>query len=142
MRPEQRVACYELISGRKLWETSLVAAESFARGQSAEITHNLLTLAGDTILANTSLGAVAALDADSGRIRWLVSYPREGTRRVAPEHEPWHVQRDLAPCLVHDGLVLVAPADSEQIFALDLISGQPIWSTNLPAGSLDITYLM
>jgi len=39
-------------------------------------------------------------------------------------------RRDLNPCLVDRGTLLVAPADSPRIFALDAVGGQILWQTD------------
>ena len=47
-----------------------------ASGRGEEITHNLLTLAGDRLFINTNLGVIAAVATDDGRIAWLRRYDR------------------------------------------------------------------
>ena len=65
--PHAYVACYDAATGRRLWRTSIGAADTPAAGRGDEITHNLLTLVGDRIFSNTNLGLVAALDRPTGR---------------------------------------------------------------------------
>ena len=43
-RPQSHVACYDVRTGRQLWLQFVASAETPARGQSGECTHNLLTL--------------------------------------------------------------------------------------------------
>ena len=54
----------------------MASAETPGRGMTYEVTHNLLTLAGDSIYFNTNLGAVAAISARDGRLQWVSLYPR------------------------------------------------------------------
>ena len=61
IRPQAHVACFDAPTGRMRWRRFVCAAETPARGMLPECTHNLLTLAGDTIYYNTNLGAVASL---------------------------------------------------------------------------------
>ena len=63
--PHAYVACFDAATGRRLWRTSIGAADTPAGGLGDEITHNLLTLVGDRIYFNTNLGLVAALDAET-----------------------------------------------------------------------------
>jgi hypothetical protein len=42
-----------------------------------------------------------------------------------------HWRRDLTPCLYDRGTLLVAPADTADIFALDAQTGQMLWQTAL-----------
>jgi outer membrane protein assembly factor BamB len=51
---------------------------------------------------------------------------------------PQHFDRDPAPCLYKDGLVVVAPADTPDIFALDAETGKAIWKTNELADAIHL----
>jgi outer membrane protein assembly factor BamB len=127
IQPQAHVACFEASSGRLRWRQFLCAAETPARGMLHETTHNLLTLDRDTIYVNTNLGAVAAISARDGRVKWVSLYPRvlQGDLlKPAP-----HRCRDLNPCLYDRCSLLVASSDSRRIFALDAATGQILWQT-------------
>ena len=47
-------------------------------GGGFEVSHRLLTLDGPTVYYQTNLGVVAALEAETGGIRWLATYPWQG----------------------------------------------------------------
>lgn len=129
--PHAYVACFDAATGTRLWRTSIGAADTPAAGRGDEITHNLLTLVGDRIYFNTNLGLVAALDAENGRICWLRRYDRlSGDPFVPGLVGPLHFDRDPSPCLFHDGLLVVAAADTPSVFALDAETGQTIWTTD------------
>jgi outer membrane protein assembly factor BamB len=125
IQPQSHVACFDLRSGALRWRKMVCAADSVAHGASTEeITHNLLTLDRGTLYINTNLGAVAAMDAADGRIRWLATYPRvERSARML------HAFRDLNPAVLNLGTVLVAPADFQGILAFDASNGQLLWTT-------------
>jgi len=128
VRPQAHVACFDPQTGRQRWRRFVCGAETPARGMLPEATHNLLTLCDGTLYFNTNLGAVAALGTREGRIHWVTLYCRatEGNLgRPAP-----HWRRDLNPCVYHRGTLLVAPADSPQIFALEAANGQILWHTD------------
>ncbi len=130
IRPHLHVACYDAQSGQRRWRRWVCAAESPAQAAHrvpAEITHNLLTLQGDTLYYNTNLGAVAALSARDGRVRWVTLYPRILEGDLA--HPQPYEGRDLSPCLFDRGILYVAPADSPRIFALDAATGQILWQS-------------
>jgi outer membrane protein assembly factor BamB len=127
IRTQAHVACFDAQTGRLRWRRFVCGAETPARGLYHQSTHNLLTMEGRTLYYNTNLGAVAALGANDGRLLWVSLYPRQrkgDSQQLAPH---WH--RDLNPCLVHQGTLLVAPADSPRIFCLDACTGQILWQT-------------
>jgi len=127
IQPQAHVGCYDATTGRPRWRQFVCAAETPARGMLHETTHNLLTLQRDTLYYNTNLGAVAALAADDGRLKWVSLYPR--VRRGDLLEPAPHWCRDLNPCLFDRGRLLVAPCDSRRIFALDATTGQILWHT-------------
>jgi len=138
IQPQAHVACFEVSSGRLRWQRFVCAAETPARGMLHESTHNLLTLDRETIYVNTNLGAVAALSARDGRLKWVSLYPRVlkgDLLKPAP-----HSCRDLNPCLYDRGVLLVAPTDSRRIFALDAATGQILWQTGPEVE--DVVHLM
>lgn len=147
-RPRLYVACYDLASYPRqadavwhpLWRTLVCGSQSLGRGQVAEQTHGLLTQVGESLLINTNQGAVASLAINDGAIRWITSYPRDGVSRQ--EEPSSHLFRDLTPCLYHRGIVIVAPTDSDRIFALEATTGNLLWETDLPSGSLDAIHLL
>jgi outer membrane protein assembly factor BamB/tetratricopeptide (TPR) repeat protein len=127
IRPQAYVACLNAQTGQLRWRRFICAADSPAHGVLHESTHQLLTLAGDTLYYSTNLGAVAAVATRDGQIRWVSLYPRSrqgDLARLAP-----HWQRALTPCVYHRGLLLVAPADSPRIFGLEAATGQILWQT-------------
>jgi outer membrane protein assembly factor BamB len=122
VRPQIHVACYETQSGRLVWRKFICASESMGRGNIDEITHNLLTLHCDALYLNTNLGAVAALSTLDGDIRWLRTY-----RRADLGERALHSLRDLNPCIYYEDMILVAPADTQSILALDAATGGLLW---------------
>lgn len=122
VRPQIHVACYETQSGRLLWRKFVCASESMGRGNIDEITHNLLTLHRDALYLNTNLGAVAALSKVDGEIRWMRTYRRSGF-----DERALHLLRDLNPCIYYEDMILVAPADTQSILALDAATGGLLW---------------
>ena len=136
-RPQSHVACYDVRTGRPIWRQFVASAETPARGQSGECTHNLLTLVNDVIYVNTNLGAVAALSADTGRPIWIVRYPR--AKKGDLNQRATHFYRDLTPCLYDRGRLIVAPADSESILAYNAATGLLLYETSL---AKDVVHLL
>jgi outer membrane protein assembly factor BamB len=117
------VVCRELSDGRARWRSWI------CRNKQREFLNRLppalLTLAEDTLYACTNLGCVAAIGTSDGRLRWALEYPRamrpnprgEGSLPPAPN-----------PCLFHQGMVIAAPADAEQLLAIDAATGELLWT--------------
>jgi PQQ-like domain len=125
VRPQVHVACLDARTGAMRWRKLVCTNESVAGGKCAEITSNLLTLAEGSLYLNTNLGAVAALSADNGEIRWISKYPRAR----ADEPNAAHFYRDLNPCVYYRGNLFVAPSDGPNILALDASTGQLLWES-------------
>lgn len=137
--PHAYVACFDVATGHRLWRASIGSADTSAGGAGDEITHNLLSLVGDRIYFNTNLGLVAALDTEEGRIQWICRYERRADMSTATSgNAPLHFDRDPSPCLIHDGLVIVAPSDTPLVFALDADTGRPIWWNDKLADALHL----
>lgn len=127
IRPQAHVACFDARTGLLRWRRFLCAAETPSRAILPEITSGLLTLDGDSLYYGTNLGAVAALAASDGQIRWLATYPR--ALRGDLQKLASHWARDLAPCLADRGALYIAPADSPYLYAFAAADGQLLWKT-------------
>jgi hypothetical protein len=137
--PGAFVACFDASSSRRIWRTSIGAADTFASGRSDETTHNLLTVVSDRIYFNSNLGLIAALDADDGSLCWLHRYERLARPGGASaESVTARIGRAPSPALLHDGLLIVAPSDSADVFALDADTGMRMWSTDGLTGPVDL----
>jgi len=79
-----------------------------------------------TVYVSTNLGAVAAIDAETGAVRWLAKYNsfEPARRRVALRTDDcW----ENGPPIVYRGLVIAAPQDSDRLIALDADTGRERW---------------
>ncbi|MGE5754275.1 MAG: PQQ-binding-like beta-propeller repeat protein [Planctomycetaceae bacterium] len=143
------VVCLDAETGATRWIRYLGAAPSEGdnmlfgmggmgmRGSApTELGHRLLTLDGPTVYYQTNLGAVASLDAETGAIHWVATYPRQD-RNEGQAHE-----RDLSPAIVHDGLVIAAPDDAAPIFAFDAGSGRLVWKTDPLPSEVRLAHLL
>ncbi|HEV2969905.1 MAG TPA: PQQ-binding-like beta-propeller repeat protein [Pirellulales bacterium] len=130
VRPQVHVACLDARTGALRWRKLICAAESLAQGQAEEITSNLLTLADDTLYLNTNLGAIAALSATDGEVRWVSTYPRARRTAGEPLRISANCYRDLNPAVYYRGSLFVAPSDAPGIIALDAATGALLWKSN------------
>lgn len=141
-RPQQYVACLDPETGALKWRRLICGAETAAQGLE-EMTHHLLCLHAGTLYCNTNLGAVAALSTSDGAVRWITRYPRAG--QVDLSKRPKHFFRDLTPCVYDNGVLYVAPADSDSIIALDAPTGlrrRPQWQTAFAEDAIHLLGVM
>ena len=144
------VACLDAETGVPRWVRYLGAASSdmenpmgFGMGMGGmgtilnDFGHRLLSLDGPTVYYQTNLGAVVALDAETGGIRWVATYPRQDHNEMGLARE-----RDLNPAIVHDGLVIVAPDDANSIYAFDTASGRLVWKTDPLPEEVKLAHLL
>ena len=124
------VACFSADSGRPLWNRDVCAAVGDVDQGQNLITHLLLTLAEGSLFLSTDVGAIAALDARDGHLRWVATY--EG--RVFAENEDESGRQGLTPCLYYRGRIIAAPNDSDLVMAFDAWDGRLLWRTALPDG--------
>ncbi|HMC10612.1 MAG TPA: PQQ-binding-like beta-propeller repeat protein, partial [Pirellulaceae bacterium] len=128
-------------TGRLKWRTRICSSATLGGGELDQLTHLLVTKDGDRLYLNTSAGAVAAVNANDGRLLWLVKYPRQPVRTGNADQPDQHLFRDLTPCLVWKDFVIVAPADCDRIFALHAATGQIAW-TLAPGAADDVIHLL
>ena len=144
------VACFDAETGSQRWIRYLGTArpevEQFQgfgmpmnpSGTSAgDFHHRLLTLDGPTLYYLTNLGAVAALDAETGATRWVATYPRQESNQLSHGSD-----RDLNPALVHQGRVIVAPSDANAIFAFDAATGRLLWKTEQISDDVKLAHIL
>jgi len=125
------VASFDRFSGQLIWKSAALANGTVEGAERANLlSHQLLTLDGGRLFYNTNLGSIACLDATTGQIEWLVRYRRREKEKQAYPQPDRFRYRDLNPCVVHGGLVYCAPQDCPEIFALDALTGDLVWSTS------------
>src|SRR5581483_10710877 len=103
---------------------------------SSDFHHRLLSLDGSTLYYQTNLGALAALDVETGATRWVATYPRQDNPNSQGS------DRDLNPAIVHEGRVIVAPSDANAIYAFDAVSGRLLWKTEPIAEDVKLAHLL
>ena len=98
----------------------------------SQSTHNLLTLPATRSITTRTWAPWRPWRPTTAGSCWVSLYPRDrrgDLLQLAP-----HWQRDLNPCLFDRGTLLVAPADSPRIFALDAATGQILWQSGTRGG--------
>lgn len=116
-------------SGTVLWKRLVCEA---ANDQNAPFSpdQNLLTLADRTVYYCTNLGAIAALDVPTAKLKWIVEYEMDESnagRAPAP---------DVNPCVYDHGRLFVAPAGGAAVYCLDAQTGRTLWRRRAPAAQI------
>ncbi|HEX3451030.1 MAG TPA: PQQ-binding-like beta-propeller repeat protein, partial [Isosphaeraceae bacterium] len=146
------IACFDADTGASRWIRYLGAASPdvnnmFGMGMPmqfwmtapGDFNHRLLTLDGPALYYQTNLGAVVALEAETGATLWVATYPRQEPNRLGSGSGS---ERDLNPAIVHDSRVFVAPSDADSIFAFDAGSGRLLWRSDPIADDVKLTHLL
>ncbi len=160
---EYGVMAFESATGRIKWRKSLcrLPPGKFTGGFANKHRNRIRSFSSPplyhqgTVYYCTNAGVVAALDALSGQVKWLIRYPYvpnlhdatrqygglpgwSGTVATAAMHEPafWFNQR---PVLVGERLFIL-PVNSVMMHCLDRQTGRVIWSKK--KGGSNFTYML
>jgi hypothetical protein len=117
---------FPLSGGAPVWTRAV--AELTGEPDAARMAGRLLTVTGRTVVYSTDAGLIVALDLETGRPAWAFRYPSRGPRGLTAELMP--PPRDVCPPVADAGRVFAAPADSDEIIALDAFTGVPLWDRN------------
>ncbi|MCS7022832.1 MAG: PQQ-binding-like beta-propeller repeat protein [Gemmataceae bacterium] len=120
------IACYDPADGSTppplRWRVDVCSGPHWPTPRLG-IRQELLTWANGRLIYNTNNGAIAAVDATTGRRLWTYCYPRLTRSPDEPLALP-------APALYDDGRVYAAPRDSDRILALDVLNGRLLWEVH------------
>ena len=120
---EFAIACFEASTGTLLWNRPLIMARGNVEATQNRVSHVLLTAGAGRLYLSSDAGAIIAVNARDGRDEWAVTYESLGALR--PTVNP--LSFGLNPPMFHDGLVFVAPQDSNSILCIEADSGRVRW---------------
>lgn len=118
------LVCLDAQTGRYRWHVFL----SSAPPANWAVRHQSLVSAGyGRIHVVTQAGALAAVDAHTGRKAWVLLYPR----RALPAGYGWRAQAAeerstewmVSPAMYHRGMMAIQPQDSDQVLLVDAADG-------------------
>jgi outer membrane protein assembly factor BamB len=146
------VACFDAETGVPRWIRYLGSAspdtdnnpfgfgmpfQQAPTSSAGDFHHRLLSLDGPALYYQTNLGAVVALEAETGATLWVATYPRQ-----EPNHTSGGNDRDLNPAVIDKGRVFVAPSDADALFAFDCKSGRLLWKCDGIPGEIKLAHLL
>lgn len=121
------VACFDADSARMLWNRKVGVTVASTEETVNSASRLRLTLAEDSVFLSTDSGAIAALDAYDGAIRWVRTYASETLLSSRRGRRAGHT-----PPLYHQGVLFVAPQDSNLLMAVHAESGLLLWQREWP----------
>ena len=156
MDSRYRISAYDTNKGARLWQTNLTVPKRDSEAFGGGIAYDL-----GRIYVSTGFGAMAAIDAEDGKVLWTKSVP--GPVRAAPlvmegqvfvvtidnqliaadgatgdrqwRHAGFAETTALLGSAAPAGLdgTMIVPYSSGEVFALRAVNGRPTWSDNLAA---------
>jgi outer membrane protein assembly factor BamB len=131
---ESYVACFDRATGKPVWVVFLASALGQANpwngGRGLNLAQTTIEERDGTLYALTNLGAVAAIQASTGTLKWLARYRRSGRRALHGMGQEFGFHRGPVAPIVRDGRVMVLPQDRVELLAFDAAGGRPV---ELPA---------
>ena len=132
-RPQLEFAltCLDAANGARLWTRPLATSRTTIEDHHNRVSHLLPTFGAGKLFVSTDAGAIVAVEAQSGRIEWAVTYESRLPGDVADQSD--HAKQGLVPAMFHEGLVFVAPNDCDRLFCIEADSGRVRWQKPHPA---------
>lgn len=126
-------SAFDARTGDPLWSTWLVSGQveqTMFGEQALEPFVTPMALHDGIVYHSTSFGCVAALDADTGRPRWVTEYEQVEVRAPRGYYAEYRsIEWEANPPVVEDGVVVVAPLDSQKFYGFDALTGERVWES-------------
>jgi outer membrane protein assembly factor BamB/tetratricopeptide (TPR) repeat protein len=153
---EYGLMAFDITTGRIKWRTKICTLRpgKFAAGFAVKRRSRVRSFASPplyhqgTVYYCSNAGATVAVDALSGRIKWLMRYPyhdgiHDATAKFGRGHHSSYLDRPpspmlwygFPPLLVGDSLY-VTPIDAPTLFSIERRTGRVKWSVPKPSGNV------
>lgn len=113
--------CFSLAEGKEIWRNAYPSETKRYHGMSRTVP----ATDGNVVVSLGPKGHVLCADVKSGQTKWMIDLVKE-YGAVIPE---WYAGQ--CP-LLDEGKLILAPAGSSLVVAIDLATGKPVWRTPNP----------
>jgi outer membrane protein assembly factor BamB len=130
------VRCYDVASGVQLFQTPMISGsrpmvtDSGQRSGQNRVARGLVSYREGTLYYHGDGGAIAAIDAETGQLRWCVRYSRAELSEAGYQRRRRGARRECSPIALLGPLAIVGPADMDRLLALDAVEGRLVWATS------------
>lgn len=121
------VACFDADTARLLWNRKIGITVASTEETVNSTSYLQITSAEDSIFVSTDAGTIAALDAHDGTVRWMRTYASDQLRPSRSGRRDGHT-----PPVYHEGVVYLAPLDTDLLLAIHADSGLLLWQREWP----------
>ncbi len=142
------VAAFSSNTGELLWRTRIASGQveqTMFGEQAIEPLCVPVAVADGVVYHSTSFGSVTALDADTGRIKWITEYRQIEVRAPRGYYaDPRQISWENNAPVVEAGVVIVTPLDSPNFYGYRASDGKRLWkaSRRRYAADADMRYIM
>ena len=125
------LSAYSLKTGEERWRTLICSSQlevNMFGNAKLEYAATPMAVHEGTLYGTTNLGLNFSADAITGRVKWCSSYPvipLPRTRLRGQNIRPVFFANN--PILVHDGVMISTPLDSEFVIAMNIEDGNILW---------------
>jgi outer membrane protein assembly factor BamB/tetratricopeptide (TPR) repeat protein len=124
---EHWLVCLDAGDGRVLWRTFVAQGNTYQATQMAvaQVEGTPPAVDGGSVYWCTNAGAIAAVSAGTGRVRWVAVYENQRLLGTSVNPDTFYPWRNCPP-VVHDGWLAAAPLDDNNVIFVNTADGTPV----------------
>ena len=125
------LVAFDRFSGQLAWRTPAIGRGAVAGAERANVIGSTEPcVAAGMVYYCSDLGAVTCDEVDTGKVVWQAAYQSASNRQAEYPRANRFRYRSGPSCRVSQGRVYCLPQDCPELFALDALTGNLLWSTN------------
>ena len=122
---ELMVVALDAAERRLLWQRPIGGFRTSVEDSHNRVSHLLLTAGAGRLFLSSDTGIIVALDSLDGRLEWALSYETRSDETPALLSDPR--QKGSSPAIFWNGLLFVAPTDSDFAYCIEADTGRIRW---------------